>query len=147
MKNTASYKIIKLIIVSGCVFFIPSLSIAQQTRGKVTVVKDPLIDTLIARRPYLGKTVGDDNTTSGYRVQIFFGSDRQAAYNAQAKFQNEYPEIKTYISYTEPNFKVRVGDFRSRLEAQKLQSELTGMFSTLFIVPEKINTKPDGSND
>ncbi len=147
MKNTASRKIIKLIIVSGCVFFIPALSFAQQTRGKVTVVKDPLIDTLIARRPYLGKTVGDDNTANGYRVQIFFGSDRQAAYNAQAKFQNDYPEIKTYISYTEPNFKVRVGDFRSRLEAQKLQSELTGMFSTLFIVPEKINTKPDGSND
>jgi hypothetical protein len=147
MKNTASYKMIKLIIVSGCVFFIPSLSFAQQTRGKVTVVKDPLIDTLIARRPYLSKTAGDDNTASGYRVQIFFGSDRQAAYNAQAKFQNEYPEIKTYISYTEPNFKVRVGDFRSRLEAQKLQSELTGMFSTLFIVPEKISTKPDGSND
>ncbi len=129
-------------------FFIPSLSSAQ-TRGKVEVVKDPLIDTLIARRPYLNKnTVVGEETTNGYRVQIFFGSNRQAAYNAQAKFMNEFPEIHTYISYIEPNFKVQAGDFRTRLEAQKLENELTGMFSSLFIISGRINApKPDASND
>jgi hypothetical protein len=81
-------------------------------------------------------------------VQIYFGPGRQAAYDAQAKFMNDYPEVPTYISYTEPNFKVQVGDFRTRLEAQKLQSELTDMFTSLFIIPTKINPpKPDTSND
>ena len=71
-----------------CIFFaiifVPALSLAQ-TRGKVEVVKDPLIDTLIARRPYLNKSnaTGDETSASGYRVQIFFGSNRQAAYNAR----------------------------------------------------------------
>ena len=61
---------------------------------------------------------------------------------------NEFPEIPTYMSYVEPNFKVQAGDFHSRLEAQKLQSQLTGMFSTLFIIPTKINpAKADSSND
>jgi hypothetical protein len=125
------------------------LSSSAQTRGKVEVVKDPLIDTLIARRPYLNKTIlPAEETANGYRVQIFFGSNRQAAYDAQAKFMNEYPEIKTYISYVEPNFRVQVGDFRTRLEAQKLQNELNGMFTSLFIIPGKINPpKPDSSND
>jgi hypothetical protein len=148
MKNAASYIIAKLSLISCCVFFIPMLSSAQ-TRGTVVVVKDPLIDTLIARRPYLSKSIpSGDETTNGFRVQIFFGSNRQAAYNAQAKFKDEYPELQTYITYTEPNFKVRAGDFRTRLEAEKLQKEIAGMFTSLFIIPEKINPpKPDASND
>jgi hypothetical protein len=140
----------KLSLVLCCIFFAATSSSAQ-TRGRVEVVKDPLIDTLIARRPYLNKTIPGGATeiaSSGYRVQIFFGSARQAAYDAQAKFANDYPEIPTYISYIEPNFKVQVGDFRTKLEAQKLESELTGMFSTLFIIPTKINPpKTDNPND
>ena len=148
MKNTASYIIAKFSIISCCIFFMPLLSSAQ-TRGKVEVVKDPLIDTLIARRSSFNKNniIGDE-TANGYRVQIYFGSNRQAAYSAQAKFMSEFPEIHTYISYNEPNFKVHAGDFRTRLEAQKLESELTGIFPSLFIIPESINTpKPDASND
>jgi len=148
MKNTASYTIAKLSIIYAVCVFTPLFSSAQ-TRGKVEVIKDPLIDTLIARRPTLNKSniVGEE-TASGFRVQIYFGSNRQAAYNAQAKFNEEYPELHTYITYIEPNFRVRAGDFRTRLEAQKLQSELTGIFPILFVISEKINLpKPDASND
>ena len=136
----AAFFIIGLNLVICCIFFAPQVSSAQ-TRGKVQVVKDPLIDTLIARRPYLNKTVsaGAEISSSGFRVQIYFGSSRQAAYDALAKFMNDFPETPTYISYIEPNFKVQVGDFRTRLEAQKLQSELNGMFTTLFIIPTRIN--------
>jgi hypothetical protein len=152
MKNAISYFKTKFDQISYCVFFIlfflPALSSAQ-TRGKVEVIKDPLIDTLIARRPTLNKSsITGDETTSGYRVQIFFGSSRQAAYDAQAKFNEEYPEHRTYITYNEPNFKVRAGDFRTRLEAEKLVKEIAPMFTSLFIIPEKINPpKTDNSND
>jgi hypothetical protein len=148
MKKAVSYYT-RVICIACCSLFLMPLSSSAQTRGKVEVVKDPLIDTLIARRPYLNKTIlPAEETANGYRVQIFFGSNRQAAYDAQAKFMNEYPEIKTYISYVEPNFRVQVGDFRTRLEAQKLQNELNGMFTSLFIIPGKINPpKPDSSND
>jgi hypothetical protein len=138
MKKIA-FHIAKLIPAICGIFFIPFVSSAQ-TRGKVEVVKDPLIDTLIARRPYLNKTIlSSEANSNGFRVQIYFGSSRQAAYDAQAKFMNEFPETPTYISYVEPNFKVQVGDFRTRLEAQKMQNELNGMFSSLFIIPAKIN--------
>ncbi|HEY4327394.1 MAG TPA: SPOR domain-containing protein [Mucilaginibacter sp.] len=153
MKNARSYFKTKFCQISYCVFFIailiPALSSAQN-RGKVEVVKDPLIDTLIARRSVLGKQVSatGDEPTSGYRVQIFFGSNRQAAYDAQAKINEEHPELRTYITYNEPNFKVRAGDFRTRLEAEKLMKEITPIFTSLFIIPEKINPpKQDNSND
>ncbi|HEY2580554.1 MAG TPA: SPOR domain-containing protein, partial [Mucilaginibacter sp.] len=105
---------------------------------------------LIARRPVLGKQVSatGDEPANGYRVQIFFGSSRQAAYDAQAKINEEHPELRTYITYNEPNFKVRAGDFRTRLEAEKLMKEITPLFTSLFIIPEKINPpKQDNSND
>jgi len=154
MKNALSYYKTKFSKIGSCIFFmsvfLPALAGAQ-TRGTVQVIKDPLIDTLMTRRASLNKgisTGGSEETTSGYRVQIFFGSSRQAAYDAQAKFNEEYPEMRTYIIYNEPNFKVRAGDFRTRLEAQKLVQEIRPMFNSLFIIQEKINPpKTDPSND
>lgn len=149
MKKTTSHLKAKFSQVGFCLFFmalfLPALSMAQ-TRGKVEVVKDPLIDTLIARWPTLSKQspTGGGETINGYRVQIFFGSNRQSAYNAQDKFKQEYPDVPTYISYIEPNFKVQAGDFRTRLEAEKLQKDVSSMFTTIFIIPGKINLpKPD----
>ena len=149
MKKTTSYSKTKFSAVRSCLFFmialLPVLASAQ-TRGKVTVVKDPLIDTLIARWPSLNKTSfsGGEQSINGYRVQIFFGSSRQAAYAAQDKFKQEYPETPTYVSYIEPNFKVQAGDFRTRLEAEKLLKDVAPMFTSLFIISGKINPpKPD----
>lgn len=132
--------------ISGCVFFmvifIPAVTHAQ-TRGKVDVVKDPRIDTLAARRSTLkvaGSAASAYSTSGyGYRVQIYNGSSRKEAYDAQARFVDEYQGTRTYISYAAPNYKVRVGDFRTRLEAEKLLQELKGKFKTLFIIPGKIN--------
>jgi hypothetical protein len=121
-----------------------------QTKGEVTVIKDPLIDSLIAKRIELNKkTATTTNPVSpaifngmGYRVQVFYGSDRKEAFNEQAKFRALYPKFRTYITYREPNYYLRVGDFRTRLEAQRLQAELKANFPTLFIFKEKINA-PD----
>ena len=147
MNPASSCRLLKTCII-GCFLLFPFLTFAQ-TRGKVEVIKDPLIDTLIARRPSLGKNgSAGGETTNGYRVQIFFGSNRQAAYNAQAKFKEEYPEYPTYIFYTEPNFKVHAGDFRTHLEAEKLQKEVAAMFTSLFIISEPVNPpKTDNAND
>jgi hypothetical protein len=121
-----------------------------QTKGEVTVIKDPLIDSLIAKRIELNKkTPTTTNPVSpvvfngmGYRVQVFYGSDRKEAFNEQTRFKTLFPKFRTYITYKEPNYYLRVGDFRTRLEAQKLQNELKANFPTLFIFREKINA-PD----
>ena len=121
---------------------------AQTTRGTVQVIKDARIDTLAARRLAAGKTGGIEvAASSGYRVQIFTGSTRKDAYDAQAKFQQQYPDVRTYITYREPNFKVRAGDFRTRLEAEKLMDELKKWFTGMFIISEKINLKVDSADE
>ncbi len=146
-----------------CIFFIaifvPVLAQAQ-TRGTVEVIKDPRIDTLIAKRGSLmrGSTAGTTTVAvpgntfrgqiDGYRVQIYNGSVRQEAYDAQAKFKDTHPDMRTYIIYNEPNYKVRAGDFRTRLEAEKTMQELRRAFTSLFIIEEKINPpKTEAGND
>ncbi|MBD3749042.1 MAG: SPOR domain-containing protein [Sphingobacteriales bacterium] len=113
-----------------------------QDGGKVTVIKNPAIDSLIARRIALNKVTsgnGSPYVMNGYRVQIFFGTDRKEAYAQQAKFKSLYPELDTYLSYTQPNYRVKIGDFRTRAQAQKMMNELRSNFPSLFIFNEKIN--------
>lgn len=148
MRNAAFYKT-NFSDIKRCIFFmaffIPAVSFSQ-TRGKVEVIKDARIDTFAARRFELNKA-GNTAAMNGYRVQIFTGGNRKEAYNAQAKFQEEFPDIRTYVIYNEPNFKVRVGDFRTRLEAEKLEEELRKSFTGLFIISEKINPPKLDSTD
>ncbi|CAM4256190.1 Sporulation related domain-containing protein [Pedobacter westerhofensis] len=133
-----------------------SLASFAQKRGVVTVVKDPLIDSLIKRRIELSKktttvTIRKDGpivSQMGYRVQIFYGSDRREVFNEQQRFKSSYPKINTYITYKEPNYYLRAGDFRTRLEAQRMMNELRPVFATLFVIREKINAPSlEQSND
>lgn len=128
------------IIILG-LLLLNTLLFAQE-KGSVVVVKDPLIDSLISRRINLNKGVAHTGTpivVNGYRIQIFYGNERKEAYHIQDKFKSLYPEYNTYISYTQPNYRVKVGDFRTRLEAQKMMVELRPIFPTLFIFNERIN--------
>jgi hypothetical protein len=139
----------KSILLAFSFLLLASCLLAQE-RGKVEVIKDPRIDTLIAKRQSLraSNPVMASFSGNGYRVQIFNGISRADAYNAQAKVQAKYPGMRTYISYNEPNFKVKAGDFRTRMEAEKFKQELQAIFAGLFIISEKINTpKAETGND
>ncbi len=59
-------------------------------------------------------------TVPGYRVQIAALSgpnSRNQAFDLKAKFKEEYPDVEVYIIFTEPNFRIKVGDFTSKLDA------------------------------
>lgn len=130
-----------------CVFCFFAAGAFAQSRGVVTIVKDPMIDSLIAKRIVLNNMPSGIGTVKpgavasqvGYRVQVFYGSDRREVFSQQAKFKSLYPTLNTYITYKEPNYYLRAGDFRTRLEAQRLMNELRPEFPTLFIFREKIN--------
>ncbi len=128
--------------ILSIVFTLTSFYAFAQYDAKVTVIKDPLIDSLIAKRIALTKGVSKDGnliTVYGFRVQIYYGPDRKEAYNEQARFKSYYPEFETYLSYMQPNYSVKVGDFRSKSEAQLLLNTLRSTFPTVFIFNQPIN--------
>ena len=73
----------------------------------------------------------------GYRVQIFLG-ERDKAEETRRAFLVRHPDVPAYLSYLAPNFRVRVGDQRTRLEGEKLRQELANEYPGLYVVPDEI---------
>jgi hypothetical protein len=112
---------IKKVLVLGFVLMLIKTASAQY----VQVLGNPELDTLVQRNIESNQIT---NGIQGYRVQIFFGSDRKAANDARTQFLQLYPNTEAYLLYQQPNFKVRVGDFRTQPEAQALFKELLRHF-------------------
>lgn len=106
--------------------------------GNVTIIKDSRLDGLVGREGAIVPPAINPQI-DGYRIQLFFDSEREAINEARAKFIAKYPRIDTYTTYMAPNFFLRIGDFRTRMEAEKVKEELNTLFPTSFIVTEKIN--------
>ncbi len=82
------------------------------------------------------------NGIDGYRVEIFFSSDldaKQKAFEKKVGFLSEYPDYNVHVIFVAPNFRVRVGDFRTKSEAWKLFKEIEGDYRSAFVVKDKIN--------
>jgi hypothetical protein len=83
-----------------------------------------------------------DKTIDGVRIQVFSGNERAKANEAKAKVLTEFPNATIKLIYQSPNYKVRVGNFRDRIEAQQMFHELLEIFPQSFIVPDKIDLPP-----
>ena len=74
----------------------------------------------------------------GFRVQLYFGRERVRANQLKADFLQEYADVGAYVIYHQPNFKLRVGDFKTRLEAKKFLQEVQTRFAVAFIVSDDV---------
>ena len=92
-------------------------------KGSAEYIQDPRIDNLLNLHKSLNEYLlcDDDNyQIKGYRVQIFFDSGNNSSTRAREvkeEFILKFQDVPAYISWKSPNFRVRVGDFRTRLEA------------------------------
>jgi hypothetical protein len=105
----------------------------------VLITKDQRLDDLIKKQKEINL---QKQTIPGYRIQIFFGANRPKATEVKVDFNSKHPEVASYITYQQPNFKIRVGDFRTRLEAQKFLKAIEGQYATSFIVQDDIKLPP-----
>lgn len=104
----------------------------------VVIDRDVRLDSLVMRHTRVNKL---SDGFEGYRVQLFSGSGteaRQQANNLRAEFMNQNPDIPAYLIYQAPNFKVRVGDFRTELEAIHLQREISYQYPGGFVARDLI---------
>lgn len=116
-------------------FYTPSL-IAQT--GDIKEHKDPRLNALIAKQSEI--TPPDTKVKiNGFRVQLFFDSDRSTINDARSRFIAQFPLIDTYVQYNAPNFYLKAGDFRTRLEAEKIKYAIAADFPTSFVIEEDIN--------
>ncbi len=115
---------------------------AQSVRidsGAVEIVADPRVDVLVNKHILINQSV---STASGFRIQIFSESgvnSKNKAYAAQDAFRARYPDVGVYLTFKSPNYKLRVGDFRTRLEAQRFLIDLMADYPNAFIISDPVN--------
>ncbi len=102
------------------------------TNSNIEIVKDWRINQL-------NDTYKKSHHLKGYRVQLYSGNKRQPARTVKAKFISSYRKVKAHEIYQQPFFKIRVGDFRTKLEALKFQKEIIEDFPNSFIVKDEID--------
>jgi len=105
---------------------------------KLNIQCDPKINDLLREQTDQNKKSG---TMSGFRLQIYFGSGENAhnqAMKIKTEFLSSYPDVKTYLLFKSPDFIVRVGNFRTKSEALKMQKSLLYKFPNAFIVADEI---------
>ena len=118
--------------------FLVFMAHAQSSRdgkGMVTVMRDSSIELLLRRNAALNET---RQSMTGYRAQIYFGTDRTKASEMKTEFKKDHPDIEVYLVYQQPNFKVRVGDYKTRLEAVKAMQLISAIYPTSFIVKDEV---------
>jgi hypothetical protein len=116
--------------------------------GYVDVKQDPELDTLIMQYQGLRAEIeeNDDNKgMPGYRIQIFFDSGTNSgerARKAKEEFELLFPDIPGYITWKTPNYRVRVGDFRTRLEADRALVDIEEEYPNAWVIKDEINYPP-----
>lgn len=110
-------------------------------QGRLTVVGDVAVGRMVERHVELNSKV---KTIPGYRVQVasFSGVNSKAnAFALRDRFTTDYPEVQAYIVFDEPNFKVKVGDFRTRLEAYAFLQEIKEVYKG-YVIKDNIYPEP-----
>ncbi len=107
--------------------------------GNSSVFADERIDSLLQLHI-------DHNSVfpvfQGYRIQVLMASGNDAldiTEEAKAEFIEDYPDIPVYLTFGEPNYRVRVGDFRTRLEAEKFLQQINRKYPGAWVTQDNIN--------
>lgn len=96
--------------------------------------RSPLLESVLKAYRRMNE---EDPRIEGYRVQLFFG-EREKAEKLKARFLKEHPDVGAYIDYLAPNFRLRVGDHRTRIGAYRLMQKLGDDYGRPYIVRTRI---------
>jgi len=105
------------------------------SRGSINVYQQSMITPLLSNYRVYNEL---NRAVQGYRVQIIASTVRKTVLDSKGIFSDQYPDIKTYILYQQPYFKLRVGDFETRIEAIQFLNKINDVFPSAFIVQDDI---------
>ena len=119
---------------------------AQVDSGSVVVHKDPRVDLLINKQIEINEytTRNARRTAPGYRILVINTNDRSKASDAKTRMYKQFPELQSYLMYQSPFYKLKVGNFRERADAEAYLPEIQRLFPTgVYVVRDVIEVKPE----
>ncbi|MEE9349283.1 MAG: SPOR domain-containing protein [Flavobacteriaceae bacterium] len=116
-------------------FFLISAFGYAQAEGIVVIDSSPSIDKLINKKINFNN---QSRKVEGFRIQLFYGSETSVN-NIDAKFRELFPNTTTYVIFDSPDWKIRVGNYKTRLEADKALQRFIVEFGSAIVMPYTIN--------
>jgi len=116
-----------------------TLASTSEQGGVVKITQDNKIKELVNLHITMQRSV---NGVKGYRISIFRDSGQEAKNNANqvvSKFVANHEDVKSYIRFEYPFYKVYVGDFRTRSEAEKFLNVIEREYPSAFIREDMIS--------
>lgn len=116
--------------------------------GTITIMQGRDLDRLVMRGDYKSEAASTSNgRQTGYRIQVFSDNNvRTAKANAEYRkraVEQRLPGVRAYLTYEAPYWRVRVGDYRTRVEADAAMREIKNSFpafaSEVRLVRDRVN--------
>jgi hypothetical protein len=138
----------RVLILISLLLWVSKIS-AQDSTASVVVNKDPRIDLLVNKQIEINEvtTRNSRRAAPGFRILVISSNDRNKVIDAKTKMYREFPELKAYMMYNSPFFRLKVGNFRERTDAEEYLSRIQRLYPTgIYIVPDTIEIRPDQNN-
>jgi ABC-type phosphate transport system substrate-binding protein len=91
-----------------------------------------LLDTVVATNKNI-------KYAEGYRILAYTGNDRKKAFYLRKAIVSQMPEERDYLTYVQPTFKLKIGDFYSRMEANQALQQLRNIVPNASIISDQVN--------
>jgi hypothetical protein len=131
-------------------FVLIAIGATAQDTSFVVIHKDPRLDVLLKKQGDVNAAIKKANarTAKGFRLLVVNTNKRDEAIAAKTKVYSNFPELKAYLVYQSPYFKLKVGNFRTREEAQQYQKSLGYYFPKgVFVIGDIIEVTPEKESE
>ena len=78
---------------------------------------------------------------NGFRIQIYVGNVRHEADGAKSYIYQAFPDLNPYVSYTQPTYRVKVGDFMYRSDAEQYLDLIREQYASAVILADRVDIK------
>jgi len=127
----------QIINIDTTLFIRPAATPGSDTAITVELRYPEEIEVLLAKHQNLN-SASKDRLVKGFRIQIYAGLERNTSDEVKMNFLQQFPDTRIYQSYSRPTFKIRVGDFMTRQEAELFCQRVKNWFPGAFVVSELI---------
>lgn len=139
----------RFLIITAFLFpftlFSQDTTLSKHTDSNTVIIhQDPRLDLLIKKQIQINEETSRDarRVGKGFRLLVMNTNKREEAIDAKMKVYTYFPELKTYLIYQAPYFKLKAGNFKERKEAEEYQQKLQKYFPKgVYIMNDTIEVK------
>jgi hypothetical protein len=77
----------------------------------------------------------------GFRIQVYVGTQRQEVDAMKALIAQNFPELNPYLSYNQPTYKLKIGDFMRRIDAERYYTSVKQLIRSAQLQGDKVDVR------